>query len=99
MINQDEILQSDLTPSQLDRQNKIPVNEWVDLDSPRARQVDDDYPLTIKWLKLAIEAGHIHVDSHGRLWGKDRDGTGFAPYHIEHMGSVIGYRVLKRAKN
>lgn len=98
-IQTSDIQALDLTPLQLDQQSTIHIAEWVDLYSKRAKQVDDNPELTIKWLGWAIDAGFIYVDAHGRLWSHSQDGVGFLPFHLEYQGNLIGLRLVQKAKN
>lgn len=87
-----------LTPAQLDAQCSVPrMHEWLDIDSEKAKRLDDYYFLTKKWLRFGIEGGVMFVDSLGRIFGKGKDG--FYPYHFEHQGRLYGYRIAMRAAN
>jgi hypothetical protein len=88
-----------LTPQQLNAQCPVKIDEWIDVYSQRAREIDDMYDITIKWLKIAVESNMIFIDSLGRLWAQiDQVGI-YAPYHIEYGHKLVGYRVSARAAN
>lgn len=88
-----------LTPAQLDAQSPVRMSEWIDIHSERARQIDDMYSITLKWMRIAVEGNILFADRLGRLWGKtDKVGI-YSPYHFEYGASLIGYRVSAQASN
>ena len=86
-----------LTPAQLDRQCSLTVHEWLDIDSPQAKEMDEYYFVTKKWLHIGVEAGVMFIDLHGRLWGNGHDS--YYPYHFESRGKLYGYRIAAKAAN
>ena len=45
-----------LSPQELDNQSTVKLDGWVDLDSERWREVDDNPSLTKNWLKMGFES-------------------------------------------
>ncbi len=88
----------DLTPQQLDMQNGVVIDEWIDINCARAKELDNDHDLSVKWMKIAAEAQMLRIDNQGRLWGESGDGKYF-PYHFEHGDKLVGYRVSAQASN
>jgi hypothetical protein len=88
----------DLTPQQLDSQCGVVISEWIDINCARAQEIDDDQELSVKWLKIAAEAGMLRVDLFGRLWGSVGDNVWF-PYHFEHGNKLVGYKLSSMAAN
>lgn len=87
------------SPKELDAQAVIKVDAWVDLDSERWREIDDDPSLTKKWLRLLMkEPAYLFTDSDGRVWGKGENGV-YYPYHTEHGKKLYGVRISKKAAN
>lgn len=87
------------SPKELDAQALIKVDAWVDLDSERWREIDDDPALTRKWLKLLMkEPAYLFTDSDGRVWGKGENGI-YYPYHTEYGKKLYGVRISKKAAN
>jgi hypothetical protein len=88
-----------MTPQQLDAQSLIHIDEWVDLDSERWREVDDDPALTKKFLRILLQdPPALIADDLGRLWGKGKEGRMY-PYHLEYGRKLIGIRIAKKALN
>ncbi len=87
-------------PKDLDAQSKIMIDEWIDVDSERCKEIDDDYLLTKKMVRLlyAKEPAYLFTDSLGRLFGKGEDGF-YYPFHTEYNGKLIGYKLSKMAAN
>jgi hypothetical protein len=88
-----------LTPTQLDLQCQVSLDGWVDLDSPQARELDDDHTITIKWLRIGVEAGFMWIDTLGRIWGKGTESDYYYPYHFDTFGKKYGFRVSAQASN
>lgn len=87
------------SPRELDAQAVIKVDAWVDLDSERLREVDDDPALTKKWIRMLMkEPAYLFTDSDGRVWGKGEDGI-YYPYHVEYGKKLYGVRISKKAAN
>jgi hypothetical protein len=88
------------SPKELDKQSAIYLDGWVDLDSERWRQVDEDPALTKKWIAMLTKGpdAYLKLDSDGRIWGKARDGHWY-PYHIECLNRKYGIRIPKKAAN
>jgi hypothetical protein len=86
-------------PQVLDVQMTIHIDMWVDLDSEEHRRLDDNLPLTKKWLKLLMSHPPLlHLDKLGRLFLVGNDGK-FDPFHFESGGKMIGLRISKQAVN
>ena len=86
-------------PKELDAQSRINIDSWVDVDSELCKEIDDNYPLTKKMLKLGFkEPAFLATDSLGRVWGKGEDQYWY-PFHFEYNGKLIGYRLSKKAAN
>lgn len=89
----------DLSPKELDAQSPVQIDEWVDLDSERWRDTDNDPTLTKDWLKKGLaEPPFMFLDSLGRVWGSGKNGN-FYPFHYEYGKKRIGIRIAKRAAN
>jgi hypothetical protein len=89
-----------MTPKELDAQNLIKIDEWVDIDSERWREVDGDPSLTKKIIRLGLEEPPFFiVDSLGRLWGKGTEPGRLYPFHTEYGKKLVGFRISKRAAN
>lgn len=99
MFPQMAIQPTELTPAQLDAQCAVHIDEWVDIDSERAKDIDPDHALARKWLKMGVEANFLKVDSNGRLWGKGKDGERWFPLHFEYGKKLVGYRISAKAVN
>ena len=88
-----------LSPKELDAQCPVQLDGWVDIDSERWREVDDDPGLTKRWLKmLTADPPALHLDIHGRIWGQNSVGVWF-PYHLEYGRKKFGLRLPKKASN
>jgi hypothetical protein len=87
-----------LTPQQLDKQNSVLIDSWIDINCARAQEWDNDHDLSIKWMKMAAEAQMLRIDTQGRLWGESGDGKWF-PYHFEHGNKLVGYKLSSLAAN
>jgi hypothetical protein len=87
------------TPRELDAQSLIQLDGWVDVDSERWREIDDDPALTKKWLKLGLqEPAYFFLDTEGRVWGRGENGYWY-PYHIDYGKKKYGLRIAKKAAN
>lgn len=89
-----------LTPNQLDLQSKIVINRWLDVDSAECREIDDNYSLTKKMIKMLheTEPKYLFTDTLGRLWGKGEDGYCY-PFHFNYGKELVGYRISRKASN
>ena len=89
-----------LTPEELDKQSEVQLDGWVDLDSERWREVDDDPKLTKRWVRLGLmDPPFLFADSMGRLWGRGKDNNKWYPYHLEYGKKKYGIRISARATN
>ena len=87
------------SPKELDEQSPITLDGWVDIDSERWREIDDDPGLTKKWLRLGFqEPAYFFTDTDGRVWGRGENGYWY-PYHIEYGKKKYGLRIAKKAAN
>lgn len=88
------------SPQLLDAQCQIQLDGWVDLDSERWREVDNDPNITKKFLKTLMNENppYLFTDALGRVWGKGSNGV-FYPFHIEYGKKKYGIRIPKRAAN
>lgn len=87
------------SPTELDAQSPIQVDGWVDLDSERWREVDDDPGLTKKFIRIGFaEPAFFFTDSLGRIWGKGENGI-YYPYHLDYGKKKYGIRIAKKAAN
>lgn len=86
------------TPQELDAQNPIKIERWIDLDTEEWREMDDDPGLTKKMMKIGFEAGALFLDSNGRIWGKGEGGK-YYPFHFDRGPKNYGYRLPKKAAN
>jgi hypothetical protein len=86
-----------LTPAQLDQQCQVSIHEWLDINSDKARQLDEYYFCTKRWLRFGVEGGVMFIDKLGRVFGKGKDG--YYPYHFEYKNKLYGYRIAVRAAN
>jgi hypothetical protein len=62
--------------------------------------LDDNYDFTMRIVKTLLlkEPAYLFTDSSGRIFGKGEDGI-YYPFHTEHNGRLIGYKISKRAAN
>lgn len=44
-----------LSPTYLNSQSQIAIDEWLDIDSELCREIDDNYEFTKKILRLGFE--------------------------------------------
>jgi hypothetical protein len=87
-----------LSPEELEKQSPIKIDEWVDIDSPKALELDPDHKLTKKWLKIGFEDKFLFTDSRGQIWGRGNDGR-FFPYHFNVGKKLYGFRLSTLASN
>lgn len=87
-----------ITAKELDLQNTIHIDDWLDFDSERCKDVDDNRAFTKHCMKLGLEAGFMFADSMGRLWCKGKDDK-YYPYHLEYGKKKYGIRQAKKALN
>lgn len=89
-----------MNSKELDAQNIIKIDEWVDIDSERWREVDDNPSFTKKIIRLGFEEPpFLFMDSLGRLWGKSKETERYFPFHLEYRKKLIGFRISKKASN
>lgn len=98
-----------MTPKELDDQNTIKIDEWVDIDSERWREVDDNPSFTKRIIRIGFEGGRILrgideppfliADSLGRLWIKNRRTGSYSPFHLEYGRKLLGFRISAKAVN
>lgn len=81
--------------TELDNQCEITLDGWVDLDSARHKEVDDNIAFTKKIIKLGL----VEPDSLGRLWGKSNQSDRYYPLHLEYGKKKYGIRIAKKAAN
>jgi hypothetical protein len=93
-----QIPRTPLTAHQLDLQCPLVMSDWIDIYSERAKELDDDHQLTLKWLKIGVDAGFMFVDNQGRIFGRS-EGNKWYPYHFEAYGKKYGYKVSSLAAN
>lgn len=87
------------SPKDLDAQCLVKLDGWVDFGSERHKEVDSDYALTKKWLKMGLESPpFLFLDLFGRVWGKGVNGIYF-PLHLEYGKKLLGIRLPKKAAN
>lgn len=87
-----------MTSQELDRHIEVELEEWLDINSARLQEMDDDPALTRWFLKLGLEGGFLQTDSEGRVFGEKEDGTYF-PFHVESNGKKYGIRLATKASN
>jgi hypothetical protein len=85
------------SPKELDAQSKIRIDEWVDVESERCKEIDDDYALTKRIVKM-LYPEYLFTDTLGRLWGRGEDNL-FYPYHFTYGKKQIGFRLSNKAAN
>ena len=89
-----------LSPKQLDAQNNINIDRWIDIHSEEAKRIDDNHSFTLKCLRLGMqEPVFMHVDSAGRIWGQGSEPGRYYPFHLEHGKKLIGLRLSAKASN
>lgn len=88
-----------LTSKELDEQNIININYWIDIDSQEAKVNDEDRALTKKMIRIGQEDGWMITDNLGRLWGYDKNKNQYFPFHFEIGNKLIGYCIKKSAAN
>ncbi len=88
-----------LSPKQLDEQASVHIDEWLDFDSERCKELDDNRPFTKKCMKVGFEAGMMVTDSLGRIWCKDSKTGQLHPFHFEYGKKRIGFKIATKASN
>ncbi len=88
-----------LSAKQLDLQSKVIINEWLDFDSDKCKQLDDNRDFTKKCLKYGFEDGYMFTDEMGRVWGENKQTGEFYPFHFNIGKKLYGYRLSKKAAN
>ena len=56
----------DLSPKQLDEQSSVQLDGWLEMDSEKWREADDNPNLTRKWLRMLL-GNALFVDKLGRV--------------------------------
>ena len=89
-----------LSPKQLDVQAKIKIDYWLDVESERCKEIDNNYAFTKKMIKMLYDQSpqYLFTDNLGRFWGCGEDGV-YYPFHMEYNGQLVGYRLSKKAAN
>ena len=87
-----------LTPNQLDAQSLISLDGWVDMDSARWKEVDDNPSFTKRCLVIGLESKYLVIDTMGRLWGMGENKV-YYPFVLEHGQKKFGIRLPKKAAN
>jgi hypothetical protein len=89
-----------LSPKQLDAQNPIKIDRWLDLHSDECRSIDDNREFTLHCLKLGMrEPAFLFTDSRGYLWGSGKEPGKYYPFHLEHGNKLIGLKLSTKASN
>jgi hypothetical protein len=88
-----------MNPSQLDRQSPIQIHEYVEIGSPRWRELDETPDFTKKVIRYGLEDGYIFLDSLGRVWCKWERGDTYTPLHFEVGNRLYGYKMSSKAAN
>lgn len=86
-----------LSPIELDKQSDVTIDEWVDLDSSRWRDTDEDCSFTKKTINMLL-GEDLFTDSLGRLWIQSSGGK-YYPFHYEYGKKKLGVRIAKKASN
>lgn len=91
------------SPKELDAQSVIKIDEWLDVSSQRCKDIDDDYALTKRMLKVGFEEpAFLACDLDGRIFGRGENGR-YYPFHFEYghgdSKKLIGYRLSSKAAN
>lgn len=87
-----------LTPEELDLQSSVVLDDWVDIDSERWKDTDDNPMFTKKILRMGM-GDFLFVDTLGRVWGKSKEENKFYPFHYEYGKKKYGYRIPGKAAN
>lgn len=87
-----------MTTTELDAQNTTPIQEWLDINSTRCQNMDDDPTLTRWFLKIGMEGGILFTDDLGRVWGQHDDGS-YYPFHFSYGKLNYGLRLSSLAAN
>jgi len=87
-----------LNPQELDSQSVIKIDRWIDIESEECKNLDENYSLSKKWMKMLMESNYLKSDSLGRLWCHSENGN-FFPYHFEVGTKLYGFRLSKVAAN
>jgi hypothetical protein len=89
-----------LSAKELDSQNEIRIDRWIDLHSEEALAIDDNREFTIKCLRLGMrEPAFLFTDSRGFLWGQGSEPGRYYPFHLEHGNKLIGLKLSTKASN
>lgn len=88
------------SPPELDKQSKIKIDRWLDVDSSECRELDNNYVFTKKIIRQLYdqEPAYLFTDQNGRLWGRGENNA-YYPFHFTSFGKNIGYRLSKKAAN
>lgn len=88
----------DIPPAELDRQSRVRIDRWLDVESQECRDLDDMPDFTRQCLRAGADGGFMFVDVLGRIWGRGTGGY-FYPFHFEHGSKLYGYRLASTALN
>ena len=88
-----------LTPKFLDSQNPVRIDEWLDVESEKCKNLDPDISLTRKFMRYGMEDGYLFTDADGRIWGVKKKSGKYYPFHFNFGSKVYGYRISKVAVN
>ena len=88
----------DLSPKQLDEQSSVQLDGWLEMDSEKWREADDNPNLTRKWLRMLL-GNALFVDKLGRVWGASKENNEYYPFHIESGSKKFGIRISQLAAN
>ncbi len=81
---------------ELDLQNQVEIDRWVDYDSPEFKKIDQYPYFTKQCLQYGFEAEFMIIDDKARVWGRGADGRYF-PFHLEDGKKKVGVRLPGKA--
>lgn len=88
-----------LSPKELDSQSLVPISEWVDVGSPRCKELDKEPHLTKYMMRVGFqEPAFLFTDNYGRIFGRGSEGR-YYPFHISVGDRNIGFRISAKAAN
>ena len=86
------------SPKELDTQSPVQIDKWLEMDSEECRDLDSDYEVTKKIMKIGFDSGAMAYDSSGRVWGQGTS-VRWYPLHFIRRNKKYGYRLAKKAAN
>jgi hypothetical protein len=86
-----------MSPKELDAQSPVKIDEWLDIDGERCKELDPDRKNTKFFMKIGFEDKFLFTDISGRIWGRGSDN--YYPFHFNIGKKLYGFRIAKKAAN